>query len=88
MKAWKTGAVGHERQYLYNLTLDQYHSMQEKQDFSCVICGADDRGNLYVDHNHATGKIRGLLCRQCNTAIGMMYDNPIALHRAAEYVSV
>lgn len=72
----------------YNLTVDQYHSLQEKQDFSCAICGADDRGNLYVDHKHGETKVRGLLCNQCNTAIGLMQDDPAVLQRAVHYVSV
>jgi len=41
---------------------------------------------LSVDHCHATGRIRGLLCAKCNQAIGLMKDNPIFLRRAADYV--
>ena len=73
---------------LYGLTLDQYHARQESQDFCCAICDLDDRGNLYVDHDHKTKRIRGLLCNQCNTAVGLMQDNPNTLQRAAQYVSM
>jgi hypothetical protein len=41
-----------------------------------------------VDHDHITGRIRGLLCSACNTAIGLLRDSPIALQRAIEWVKV
>jgi hypothetical protein len=41
---------------------------------------------LAVDHNHTTGKIRGLLCPKCNQGIGLLMDNPLFLIRAAEYL--
>jgi hypothetical protein len=42
---------------------------------------------LSVDHNHKTGRVRGLLCKRCNVAIGMLDDNPKLLARALEYLS-
>lgn len=71
----------------YGLTIDQYHAMQERQDFQCRICGADDRGNLHVDHDHVTQTVRGLLCNQCNTAIGLFQESAAVMRRAADYVS-
>lgn len=50
----------------------------------CAICGAES--DLVGDHDHGTGKPRGILCRNCNLAIGNMRDDPERLRRAAEYL--
>jgi hypothetical protein len=55
----------------YNMTVEQYDKMFEKQNGLCAICGRPQNSKtLAVDHNHNTGKIRGLLCSSCNTALG------------------
>lgn len=55
----------------YGLTLKQYDKMVEDQDGVCAICGSvNENGHrLAVDHNHKTGKVRGLLCRKCNLGL-------------------
>ena len=50
----------------------------------CVICGAD--GKLVVDHDHKTGKIRGMLCNHCNRGLGHFRDDPMLLEFAAQYL--
>jgi len=50
----------------------------------CVICGVNDK--LVVDHNHKTGKIRGLLCNKCNMAIGLLQDDPMIVEFAKMYL--
>ena len=73
----------------YNMTLDQYQTIQNAQDNKCACCGtAENPGKVYfdVDHNHATGKVRGLLCGHCNKMIGFARDNPSTLRAGAEYL--
>jgi hypothetical protein len=50
----------------------------------CVICG--DEENLVVDHDHVTGKVRGILCNHCNRGLGHFRDSPILLEFAAQYI--
>ena len=64
--------------------MDGYKKMLEEQGNKCLAC--DEFHDLVVDHDHATGKIRGLLCKKCNTGLGHFRDNPEALERAAEYL--
>lgn len=46
------------------------------------------RIKLVVDHDHATGKVRGLLCHNCNRALGLLHDNPVTINNALEYLKV
>jgi hypothetical protein len=50
----------------------------------CVICGSGEK--LVVDHNHLTGKVRGLLCNHCNRGLGHFRDDPMLLEFAAQYL--
>jgi hypothetical protein len=64
----------------YGITLDQYRVMLNSQGNCCAICKTttpDTKSNkfFYVDHNHKTNKVRGLLCYHCNIALGMIRDN-------------
>lgn len=73
----------------YGISVDDYERMLEEQFFECPICGkdVDDEGSMFsVDHNHTTGVIRGLLCRQCNRALGMFSDSADVLRRAITYL--
>jgi len=68
----------------YGLTHEKYVQMFERQDGCCKICAKECLSgmNLSVDHCHKTGKIRGLLCKKCNSALGMLNDD-IALFKSA-----
>ncbi|MFD6554575.1 endonuclease VII domain-containing protein [Streptomyces sp. NPDC058398] len=78
---------------LYGLTLDEYAAMLARQDGRCAICGSppDPDGvkaasRLHVDHDHATGAVRELLCNRCNMGVGYFRDDPDLLRAAAEYI--
>lgn len=72
----------------YGLSVDQYDELLFLQDGKCAICRHTCRtGNrLAVDHCHETGKVRGLLCLCCNTALGKFGDDPDKLEAAASYL--
>jgi len=78
----------------YGLTMAGYESILESQGGMCAICGTNtpggrcgDAGPVFsVDHCHTTGRIRGLLCTLCNTALGGFKDNQLFLCRAIEYL--
>ncbi|MBO0654225.1 endonuclease VII domain-containing protein [Streptomyces triculaminicus] len=74
----------------YGLDPESYRFLLASQGNCCAICGTnspDDVGLEWnVDHDHATGKVRGLLCRRRNGGLGWFKDNPTALRAAANYV--
>jgi len=76
----------------YGITEDQYRAMEVAQKGCCAICGTDKprgrarAGKLRVDHDHKTKQIRGLLCGTCNSAIGLLRDDPKLLIKAAQYI--
>lgn len=68
----------------YGLNEKSYNKMYDQQDGRCAICQQDLR--LVVDHCHATGVVRGLLCNQCNIGLGAFYDDIDRLKSAVEYL--
>jgi Autographiviridae endonuclease VII len=79
----------------YGISMELYTRMMVEQKGACAICGAlngserannNGRKSLGVDHDHATGAVRGLLCQMCNQGIGAMQDNPKLLRKAVEYL--
>jgi Recombination endonuclease VII len=71
----------------YGITQQDYESMFVAQNGVCAICSSRaNRDRLDVDHCHSTGKVRGLLCGCCNSAIGLLRDNPALIMTAAKYV--
>lgn len=74
----------------YNITLDDYEEMLFQQDNKCAICNAlasTFKKGLFVDHCHITGKVRGLLCLNCNTTLGKFKDNTETLYSAINYLN-
>lgn len=75
--------------FLFGITLREYDAMLASQNDRCRLCNrhkSEFPKNLQVDHNHKTGKIRGLLCGQCNRGIGLLGDSREILLKAADYV--
>jgi len=69
----------------YGLTLERFEAMIVEQDGCCAICGRKPK-RLHVDHDHASGQVRGLLCGPCNRGIGLMQESPDVLSNAIRYL--
>lgn len=86
----------------FGITLDDYNAILADQGGVCAVCGKPPviystpggrrrqgrqvKPRLVVDHDHETGKVRGLLCVLCNRGIGFLQDNPEILRQALEYL--
>lgn len=77
----------------YNVALKQYNKMFEEQKGVCAVCRKPETAQvgktircLCVDHNHKTGKIRGLLCRNCNVVLGVVKEDKERLLQLALYL--
>lgn len=90
-----TSQRGRNLKHKYGVDLVWYEEQLKKQNYSCAICGIKenkvDRGgraelSFAVDHCHTTGKVRGLLCNQCNRALGMFKDSIELINNAIDYL--
>lgn len=72
--------------YQYGITREEYNAMLQGQSHKCAIC-ADHLETPYVDHCHAHGHVRGLLCNGCNVGLGHFRDNPVLLESAIKYLT-
>lgn len=77
-----------ERLAKHGLTEETYQALFTEQSGLCAICGGDNapRDLLCVDHCHTNGHVRGLLCHNCNLALGHLKDDPERALKAAEYL--
>ena len=82
----RTRALERHARTRYGLSRADIEAMREKQEGKCLLCGRTPKVPLHVDHCHATGKVRGLLCGTCNQAIGLLRDDPVLMRAAAKYV--
>lgn len=77
-------------QKAYGITLDEYNILLKSQGGVCAICGGTesscDGRMLAVDHCHLTGRVRGILCSNCNRALGLFKDSPDTLRSAIKYL--
>jgi hypothetical protein len=73
----------------FGLTPEEYERIFKAQDGVCALCERQPTPgiSLHVDHDHATGEVRGLLCMRCNNALGLFREDPDLLRRAARYVT-
>lgn len=69
----------------YGVTPEQQDALHEAAGGKCGIC-AQSTQQLVIDHCHTTGEVRGLLCNNCNTGLGMFKDNPQYLRKAINYL--
>jgi len=69
----------------YGISVFQYNEMARAQGYVCTLCGSAPT-RLSTDHDHATGRVRGLLCWRCNRGLQVFRDNPTVLAAAAEYL--
>jgi hypothetical protein len=69
----------------YGIDTKTFQKMIKNQDGKCSVCLLKPAKHL--DHDHMTGKVRGVLCFSCNRELGKFLDNPLLLRRAADYVS-
>jgi nitrate/TMAO reductase-like tetraheme cytochrome c subunit len=75
----------------FGLSLDEHEQMRKNQNYQCAICGIPESEfdrKLSVDHNHVTGKLRGLLCVNCNKGMGHFHDDIELLKKAISYLEV
>lgn len=74
----------------YGLTLEQYDDMLDTQSYCCWTCGLPLLDfltkNICVDHCHATGKVRGILCGKCNKALGLVDESLETLREMINYL--
>lgn len=74
----------------FGIDLNRYNEMFAEQEGKCKSCGThqkDLRLGLSVDHCHKTGKVRGLLCGNCNTALGLLKDDPVLIEKLLTYLA-
>lgn len=74
----------------YNISLGEFEVMLANQSGVCAICGREPDGfqrAFAVDHDHITGRVRGILCPDCNRGLGGFQDDPELLRKAAEYLA-
>lgn len=79
-------AISLRKAYEIGISGAQYDAMFVAQNGLCAIC-SEPNNKLNVDHDHAGGEVRGLLCRRCNLGLGQFRDNPEFLRRAEQYIT-
>lgn len=72
---------------LYGITINEYETLLQEQNNKCVVCHIDLLNTKQcIDHDHTTGKVRGILCDSCNRGLGLLKDDPKILIRGARYI--
>jgi hypothetical protein len=82
----KTKVAGNNTLKRTGVSPEKYAELLFLQGGVCAICKGECYKKLSVDHDHETGEVRGLLCHSCNTAVGLLLDDPQRLEAAAAYL--
>jgi len=94
-KVWYSNTQNKRKNYLnriknkYGVSSEEYQKMFDEQEGKCLICEKHDddvKQRLHVDHCHQTGKVRGLLCFNCNAGMGNLGDDIVLLEKAIQYL--
>lgn len=85
--------IGHEqrrRLRKYGITQHEYERLLQRQGARCAACATDSPGakGWNIDHDHRTGRVRGLLCMGCNTALGLLNEDPSVIRALASYAEM
>lgn len=88
---WKAAQTDYDKKKAlrrkYGLTMEQWDSLFAAQGHACELCRTTAPvGGWTVDHDHASGRVRAILCRLCNIGLGSFRDDPELLERAAAYL--
>ena len=86
---WQHYRSENRRKNKYHWPNGRFDLMLKKQNYACAICGVkkkNPKGEFHADHDHKTNKPRGVLCRQCNLALGNFKDNVDSLKAAIKYL--
>ncbi len=87
VKCYKEKTLQYNRKSLYGITQEEYDQLLKQHRGRCAICKGTNNGKtLHVDHDHRTGKVRGLLCTNCNHGIGKFGDDPQLMCTAIRYL--
>ena len=82
----KQNNTWNRRQNTYGVDKDIFEKMLYDQNFQCKICFINIDNSAHVDHDHETGRVRGVLCRRCNVGLGFFKDSIKNLKSAIEYL--
>lgn len=87
-EAYKRTAKNKQMHARYGITLDDFENQLKEQNYTCVMCKTEITGTrqAHMDHCHTTGKIRQILCRNCNYGLGFFRDNIEVMQAGIEYI--
>ena len=81
-----------QKKYYFNITEQEIRDLMDSQSGCCGICDRSldhiENETFHIDHNHSTGRVRGLLCSKCNKGLGSFEDNQYSLGKAIKYLEV
>jgi hypothetical protein len=89
-KSCRSCKQAEQLKHKYNITIQDKQALYARQNGKCKLCQkpiAFDGKGTHIDHCHETGRVRGILCQDCNTSLGKLGDSATTLYRAYLYVS-